>query len=142
MDPEKFIHSGKDAYGYAITENLAVSISKSTYPMTWEKSEQYCSSMINAGISGRMPNSEELNELHKLVMVGSMMVNLMYANLYELCNYRLRDHSSDGWRYIWANTVIKGEDSHKLYYSRGVVHKDVQSDKEGYVIPFYDISKS
>lgn len=104
MDPTSFKFSGKEAYGYALSDDTVVRLTRSTSSYNWNRSSEYCSSQSNAGVSGYLPGLTELLKLYDSIMHGVMKNDLNAAGLYGKCNYRIMDGSSCGWYSIWSST--------------------------------------
>lgn len=147
MKPRKFRSLDKDAFGYVLTMNYAVSLKRSEEKLPWSKSERYCLDKVNAKLRGHLPGSFNLKVLYESIMWGKMKEDLIKAGLYESCNYRMPcgpatngDPTRPDWSHVWTNE--EGSDDFTAYYvsSTGYLYSKPK-DYMSFTIPFYKIRK-
>lgn len=127
--------SSREPYGYIIDENKAVRLMRSINTYSWYDSGEQCSKVINAGEHGYLPSIDELAEVYDSIMHGAMKEDLKEAGLYELCNYRSKDSSINGWRYIWSSTEKHLHGANFMYYNGEIPYNSRST--YGYILPFF-----
>ena len=132
----EFPSSRKNAYGYALTDKVAVSLRRSYGMYSWESAKYYCEDQVLGYHHGYMPSIDELESLYHQIMTGEMRDNLKIAGVFQLCNYRDPSTSAlSGWQWMWSSTELDKDSAEILGYE----FFSNPSDKNslGTVIPFY-----
>lgn len=105
----------------------------------------YACTQVNAGKVSYMPSSDELSTLYWSIMCGNMRSDLIAAELYESCNYRLDIYGSKSADSgSWNSICSSSQDLYISYYvcrvrydgHQRVCYKD---DWDNCVIPFFKV---
>lgn len=138
--PEGFIRSGKTAFGYMLSNDIAVKLKKCSADGFNESLDKIDKTECHMGIKGYMPDIGRLRILFQSIMAGTMRNHLITARIYNQCSYRsqLSFDYEYGWGTMWSSTKSSKSHSYCLN-SMGSIIENINLICNS-SIPFYNIN--